>query len=94
MGLRSEHPYFDGPPWQEAVEAAGGWTDPWEVRVSASAPADPEGIVAYVASMSFVAALPEDERTARLAQVAELVESGETPDELGVHVVIGLTRLA
>ena len=40
----------------------------------------PEGIVAYVASMSFVAALPEEERTARLAQVAELVEEGETPD--------------
>ena len=44
--------------------------------------------------MSFVAALPEEERTARLAQVAELVEEGETPDELAVQVVVGLTRLA
>ena len=94
MELRPEHPYFDGPPWHEAVKQAGGWTDPWEVRVTTSQPADPEGIVAYVASMSFVAALPEEERTARLAQVAELVEEGETPDELAVQVVVGLTRLA
>jgi len=94
MELRPEHPYFDGPPWHEAVHQAGGWPDPWEVRVTTSQPADPEGIVAYVASMSFVAALPEEERTARLAQVAELVERGETPDELAVQVVIGLTRLA
>jgi SAM-dependent methyltransferase len=94
MELRPEHPYFDGPPWHEAVKQAGGWTDPWEVRVTTSQPADPEGIVAYVASMSFVAALPEEERTARLAQVAELVEAGETPDELAVQVVVGLTRLA
>ena len=50
--------------------------------------------MAYVASMSFVAALPEEERTARLAQVAGLVEAGETPEELPVHVVIGLTTLA
>jgi SAM-dependent methyltransferase len=94
MELRPEHPYFDGPPWHEAVKQAGGWTDPWEVRVTTFQPADPEGIVAYVASMSFVAALPEEERTARLAQVAELVEAGETPDELAVQVVVGLTRLA
>jgi len=94
MELRTEHPYFDGPPWQEAVKASGGWSAPWEVRVAASQPADPEGIVAYVASMSFIAALPEEERAARLAQVAELVETGETPDELGVQVAIGLTRLA
>ena len=94
MELRPEHTYFDGPPWHEAVTAAGGWTEPWEIRVTTSQPADPEGIVAYVASMSFVAALPEEERTARLAQVAELVEAGETPEELPVHVVIGLTTLA
>jgi hypothetical protein len=94
MELRPEHPYFDGPSWHEAVKAAGEWTDPWEVRVTTSQPTDAEGIVAYVASMSFVAALPEEERAARLAQVAELVEAGETPDELAVQVVIGLTRLA
>jgi ubiquinone/menaquinone biosynthesis C-methylase UbiE len=94
MEARPEHPYFDGPPWHEAVEEAGGWTAPREIRVTTSQPADPEGIVAYVASMSFVAALPEEERTARLEQVAQLVEAGETPAELSVQVVIGLTTLA
>jgi SAM-dependent methyltransferase len=89
--IRPEHPHFDGPPWQEAVRAAGGWTAPREIRVTSSQRIDPERIVAWVASMSFVAALPEDERAAWLAQVTELVEGGETPGELPVHVVIGVT---
>ena len=88
---RPEHPYFDGPPWQEAVRAAGGWTAPREIRVTASQPTDPGRIVDYVASMSWVAALPEDRREAWLARVAELVDAGEMPAELPVHVVIGLT---
>jgi SAM-dependent methyltransferase len=92
--LRPEHPYFDGQPWQEAVRAAGGWTSPREVRVTTSQRTDPDQIVAYVASMSFVAALPDAERADWLARVAELVETGETPDELRVQVVIGLTSLA
>jgi SAM-dependent methyltransferase len=89
--VRPEHPHFDGPPWQETVRAAGGWTEPREIRVTSSQPIDPERIVAWVASMSFVAALAEEERNAWLAQVTELVEGGETPTELPVHVVIGLT---
>ncbi len=91
--LRPEHPYFDGPPWQEAVRAAGGWTAPREVRVTTSQPTDPGRIVDYVASMSFVAALPEEERAAWLAQVSALVDAGETPAELPVQVVVGLTTL-
>jgi SAM-dependent methyltransferase len=89
--IRPEHPFFDGPPWQEAVRAAGGWTEPREIRVITSQPLDPSRIVDYVASMSFVAALPEDHRAQRLAQVSALVEAGETPAELAVQVVIGLT---
>ena len=89
--VRPEHPHFDGPPWQEAVQAAGGWTAPREIRVTTSQATDPGRIVAWVASMSFVAALPTDERAGWLAQVTELVEGGETPAELPVHVVIGLT---
>jgi SAM-dependent methyltransferase len=94
MDMRPEHPYFDGPPWQEAVEAAGGWTAPRELRVTTSQPADPRRIIDYVASMSFVAALPEDERAKWMAQVAALVEDGEMPAELPVQVVLGLTTLA
>jgi SAM-dependent methyltransferase len=89
--MRPAHPYFNGPPWQDAVRAAGGWTEPREVRVTTSQPVDAGRIVDYVASMSFVAALPEDQRTERLAQVAALVDVGETPAELPVQVVIGLT---
>ena len=91
--LRPEHPYFDGPPWQEAVRLAGGWTAPREIRVTTSQPTDPGRIVDYVASMSFVAALPEDQRAERLAQVTALVDAGETPAELPVHVVVGLTTV-
>jgi SAM-dependent methyltransferase len=89
--LRPEHPFFDGPPWQESVRAAEGWAEPREVRVTTSQPAEPGRIVDYVASMSFVAALPDDERVEWLGKVAELVQGGETPAELPVHVVIGLT---
>ncbi|MDX6582912.1 MAG: hypothetical protein QOI10_2096 [Solirubrobacterales bacterium] len=91
--LRPAHPYFDGPPWQEAVGAAGGWTKPREVRVTASQPTSPDRIVAYVASMSWVAALPDDQRAEWLAEAAAIVESGGTPAELPVQVIVGLTTL-
>ncbi len=40
-GLRPEHPHFDGPPWQDAVRAAGGWTAPREIRVTTIATGGP-----------------------------------------------------
>ncbi len=89
--VRPAHPYFDGPPWQEALAADGGWAAPREVRITTTQPADPGRVADYVASMSWVAALPEGQRDPWLAQVGELVDAGETPDELPVHVVIGLT---
>jgi SAM-dependent methyltransferase len=92
-GLRPEHPHFDGPPWQDAVRAAGGWTAPREVRLTTMQPALPERLVDYLASMSWVAALSEDQRTDTLAQVAAIVSAGETPAELPVHVIIGLAAL-
>jgi SAM-dependent methyltransferase len=93
-GLRPEHPHFDGPPWQDAVRATGGWTAPREVRVTSSQPAGPDQILDYLASMSWVAALPEDQRAETLARVRSIVSAGETPAVLPVHVVIGLTALA
>ena len=44
--------------------------------------------------MSWVAGLPEDERARMLAEVTALVEGGDTPPELTIHVVVGLTARA
>jgi SAM-dependent methyltransferase len=93
-GLRPEHPHFDGPPWQDAVRAAGGWTAPREIRVTTSQPASPERLVDHIASMSWVAALPEGQRAETLAQIRAIASAGEMPAELPVHVIIGLTALA
>ena len=89
---RPEHPAFDGPPWQQALAGADGWSRPREIRVSSSAAADPHRLLDYLVSMSWVAALPERERAAMLAQIEALVLDGSTPPELGVHVVIGLAQ--
>lgn len=91
---RPEHPFFDGPSWRDAVTAAGGWTTPWEIRVTTNQPARPERMVDYLASMSWVAAMPEAERAEMLAEVDGMVLAGTTPPELPVHSVIGLSTLA
>jgi SAM-dependent methyltransferase len=90
---RPEHPHFDGPPWQDAVRAAGGWSAPRELRVSAMQPITPAQIVDYVTSMSWVAAMDEAERAELLAHIDALVQAGETPAQMQVQVVIGLTEL-
>ena len=90
-GARTAHPMFDGPPWQESVRGAGGWAEPREIRVSSSQATSPERMVDYVGSMSWVAALEQAQRAQTLAEVAAIVGAGETPAELPVHVMIGLT---
>jgi hypothetical protein len=50
-------------------------------------------MVDYIASMSWIAALPEDQRSETLAEIGAMVGAGETPAELPVHVLIGLTAL-
>ena len=91
---RPEHPIYDGPPWQDAVRAAGGWTSIREVRMSASQPADPRRILDYVASVSWIAALAEDRRAELLARADAIISEGETPPELRARTVIGLAALA
>jgi ubiquinone/menaquinone biosynthesis C-methylase UbiE len=91
--LRPEHPQFDGPPWQDAVRAAGGWTQPREVRVTTTQATDDESLAAYLSSVSWIAALPEERRTETLARLATLLERGETPSEMPIHVTIGLASL-
>jgi SAM-dependent methyltransferase len=88
--LRPEHPFFDGPSWKEAVRAEAGWSEPREVRVKVFPPARPERIPDFLASMSWVAAMPEQQRASLLAEAEELIRAGETPPELGLEVVVGL----
>ena len=86
---RPSHPAFEGVAWQEVARQQGGWSTPRDIRVIAPQPASPAQIVDYVASMSWVAALAEPERTAMLSEARRLVEEKPTPPEL--HVTVGLT---
>jgi SAM-dependent methyltransferase len=92
-GLRPEHPYFDGPPWHEDVASAGGFGPHREIRVTTNEPTSPDRVADHLASMSWLAALPDDRRAELHAQISALVHSGETPPELPQHVQIGLVRL-
>ena len=92
-GLRPEHPHFDGPRWQESVRAAGGFGEPREVKLTFWQDADPERTLDYVASMSWMAALPDDERAQTLARIDALVRGGETPQRMQVRVRAGLANL-
>jgi hypothetical protein len=92
--LRPEHPHFDGPSWPDVLRATSGWADPWDLRITRSVPAAPDRIVDYVTSMSFVAGMPPAEREAAVERVRALVDAGETPPKLGVHVSMVLSHLA
>lgn len=93
-GLRPEHPLFDGPSWQDSVKAAGGWTEPREIQLTFPEQTDAERVIDYIGSMSWMAALPQEQRTETLAHVAAIIRAGETPSELPVHVRVGLTARA
>jgi SAM-dependent methyltransferase len=90
---RPEHPNFDGPPWQDALRACGTWSEPRELRVTAPQPASAGRLVDYVASMSWVAAMPDAQRTQMLARVRTLLDTAEMPAQLAVHFVISSSTL-
>lgn len=92
--LGREHPQFHGPHWQDTAVAEGCWTTPRELRFTMSQPARPEGILDYIASMSWMAALPDEQRAETLVRIGDLIAAGETPYELPVHVIGGVTNLA
>jgi ubiquinone/menaquinone biosynthesis C-methylase UbiE len=92
LGL--EHPQFQGPHWQDAARAQGCWAEPRQVQLTMAQPVDRDVILDYIASISWMAALPADERREIVAKAGELIEAGETPDELPIHVAIRFTRLA
>jgi len=93
MELRPEHPQFDGPSWETSVKAAAGWAPPREIGMSFSQQSDPERIVNHIASMSWMAGLPEDGRRDTLARIDAIIRAGETPAQLPVHLRIGLATL-
>ena len=91
-GLRPSHPGHDGLPWQDSVRAAGGWSAPREIRVRAMQPSSRAQVVDYIASISWIASLAQEQRAETLAQVDAIVaDAGGTPAELPVQVAIGLT---
>jgi SAM-dependent methyltransferase len=92
-GSRPEHPHFDGRPWQDYVRDSGGWREPWELVVTNHPRADTEGVLAHMASMSWIAGMDEPGRSRLLDQMRAVVEKGETPERLTLHIEIGLTRL-
>jgi hypothetical protein len=59
--------------------------------VTTSRPGDPDAIVQYLGSVSWIAGLAEEQRAETLARLAKLISDGETPAELPLHVVIALS---
>jgi ubiquinone/menaquinone biosynthesis C-methylase UbiE len=90
--LRPEHPQFDGPGWQQALSAVGGWGEPRTLRMTMTQAAAPERVGDYLSSISWIAALGEQERTQVLEEVAAIVAAGHTPPQMRVHVAIGLAH--
>ncbi len=89
--LRPEHPQFEGPPWQDAVRASGAWSEPRQIRITASRPTDVERLRDHIESFSWIAAMPQADRAATLARVETIMRAGQTPSEMPFHVAIGLT---
>lgn len=93
-GFGREHPQFQGPRWQDTARAEICWTEPRQVQLTMSQPVGPDVVLDYISSMSWMAALPDEQRTETLTRISEIIAAGETPEELPIHVTIGLTSLA
>jgi ubiquinone/menaquinone biosynthesis C-methylase UbiE len=91
-GARPEHPNFDGKPWQELVREAPGFAEPRQIRVTTYSAADTEGVLAHMASISWIAGLPGPERADVLARMRAIVQGGETPEQFALHVDVGLSE--
>jgi len=91
--LRPSHPHFDGPRWQDVLREDGRWSAPREVKITMMQAVTATQVIDYVASMSWVATLAEDERARAMERVSGLVLAGETPAELPVHFALGLSVL-
>lgn len=79
---RTPHPYFDGPPWQDTLAAAPGWSGPRRVSVVTRQRVP---LRDYVGSMSWVAARAPREREGLVSQIPD-----DAP-EIAVHAVMWLS---
>lgn len=91
--LRPEHPQFDGTPWQRSVTAAGSWDPVREMTLVAPAACDAGSVADYVASMSWIAAMPSAEHASTMARVRALLAGSEGPMQLAVRYQLGVTAL-
>lgn len=74
--LRGDHPGFAGARGREGVDRHGGFSEWTHVTVPFTHRTDRDGQLALLASASFVATLPEDERAELLAEAAEQIPAG------------------
>jgi len=65
--------------WREPLRASGLFTSAGELEVPYEHPVDVDGVVDRVASISYIAALPERERGEVIARVRELAERTPKP---------------
>jgi SAM-dependent methyltransferase len=87
-GLRPDHPNFGGPSWEQSLRLAGGWEQPRELGVSFPHSPSRERILDHIVSISWMAGLPEDQRAETLQRIGELIDAGETPEQMLVRVSI------
>ena len=52
---------------------------------------DDEQVLAHMASISWIAGLPEPERVSVLARMRSIIAAGETPEHFAVHFEVGRT---
>ncbi|HLH14181.1 MAG TPA: class I SAM-dependent methyltransferase [Solirubrobacteraceae bacterium] len=89
---RPPHPQFEGPPWQQALRSSEEWEEPEEVRISASLPASAPRLLAYITSMSWVAAMEPERRARLLEQASELLAASEVPARMPMRFLLTLAR--
>ncbi len=76
LELRDDHPGFVGERGRDGVDRHGGFSEWTNVTVPFTHRTDRDGQLALLASASFVATRPEDERAELLAQAADQLPDG------------------
>jgi hypothetical protein len=94
LAYRHDHPAFDGRPAAAALEEDPAFGPVSERMVVGRFEYDREGILAGVASMSFIGRLPLDERREVLGRVEEVLEREHvTTASYDVNYVMWSARL-